>query len=391
MPRSYGVTNVAPWATAPPVGPAGDTYYNTGNKALYISDGTQWNQIQAGGSAGGAPYAPVQATPPPANNPTISPPVGLLWVDTSTTASGASLIYYQTLTAPLASAPVTVTHNLGTIYIQVQLWDVVTGLLSGAQVKIIDANNVQISVTQNMPNNVNVVILGQTSPGMPVNPPDYATKLYVDTSTDKGLISAATDLNNLGGVGNYQVAGGNPNSPPIPPGAFLVEVQSIYGGATQQRATLISSPNYTATREYSGGSWQPWKSLPAGLLWTGTGPGTAFSGAAVASVWSPAPGVGVVAGRKYRVTLFLIATNNTGAAQTFIYFVPTPSTGEIAPRIFWQGASTNSGQTNQISTSWIYTASTTATPTWTLGFNAPGTPWAIGANGLVMWFEDVGY
>jgi hypothetical protein len=187
MPRSYGVTNVAPWATAPPVGPAGDTYYNTGNKALYISDGTQWNQIQAGGGGGtgGAPYAPVQTTPPPAGSPTISPPVGLLWVDTSTSSAtnATNLIYYQTLTAPVAGSPVTVTHNLGSIYIQVQLWDVVTGLLVGAQVKIIDANNVQVSVTQSMPNNVNVVVVGITSPGPPVNAPDYATKLYVDQRT----------------------------------------------------------------------------------------------------------------------------------------------------------------------------------------------------------------
>jgi len=53
-PRSYGITNIAPYAAAPAVGPAGDTYYNTGNKGLYISDGTAWNQILAGGGGGGA-------------------------------------------------------------------------------------------------------------------------------------------------------------------------------------------------------------------------------------------------------------------------------------------------------------------------------------------------
>lgn len=83
MPRSYGITNAAPWASAPPVGPAGDMYYNTTSKTFWLSDGTQWNQIQGGG--GGAPYSPVASTPPPASSPTISPPMGLLWVDTSTT------------------------------------------------------------------------------------------------------------------------------------------------------------------------------------------------------------------------------------------------------------------------------------------------------------------
>ena len=42
MPRSYGVTNEAPYAAAPAVGLAGDTYYNTATKLLYVSDGTAW-------------------------------------------------------------------------------------------------------------------------------------------------------------------------------------------------------------------------------------------------------------------------------------------------------------------------------------------------------------
>jgi hypothetical protein len=49
MTRSYGVTNAAPWASAPTVGPAGDTYYNTATKTLYLSDGVAWNAIGLGG------------------------------------------------------------------------------------------------------------------------------------------------------------------------------------------------------------------------------------------------------------------------------------------------------------------------------------------------------
>jgi hypothetical protein len=52
MPREYGPTNAAPYASAPTVGPAGDTYWNTAQKVLYVSDGTAW--VAAGPGAAGA-------------------------------------------------------------------------------------------------------------------------------------------------------------------------------------------------------------------------------------------------------------------------------------------------------------------------------------------------
>ena len=48
--RSYGITNAAPYAVAPPVGLAGDTYFNTTSKTMFLSDGTQWIQVQGGSS-----------------------------------------------------------------------------------------------------------------------------------------------------------------------------------------------------------------------------------------------------------------------------------------------------------------------------------------------------
>jgi hypothetical protein len=81
MPRSYGITNVAPYPSAPAVGNAGDEYWNSATKTLYISDGTNWNP------SGGAPYAPVSSTPPNASAPTVAPPMGLLFVDTSVTSA----------------------------------------------------------------------------------------------------------------------------------------------------------------------------------------------------------------------------------------------------------------------------------------------------------------
>jgi len=87
MPRSYGITNAAPYAAAPTVGAAGDMYYNTATKVFYISDGTTWLQI-VGSGGGGLAYAEVQSTAPNANSPpAIVPPMGLLWVDTSVTAA----------------------------------------------------------------------------------------------------------------------------------------------------------------------------------------------------------------------------------------------------------------------------------------------------------------
>ena len=48
MPRSYGITNAAPYASAPPVGSVGDTYYNTTSKTVFVSDGTSWNAVSGG-------------------------------------------------------------------------------------------------------------------------------------------------------------------------------------------------------------------------------------------------------------------------------------------------------------------------------------------------------
>jgi hypothetical protein len=56
MPRSSGTTNHAPYASAPAVGLAGDSYYNSASKVLYLADGTVWNplSVPAGGGTGQA-------------------------------------------------------------------------------------------------------------------------------------------------------------------------------------------------------------------------------------------------------------------------------------------------------------------------------------------------
>ena len=235
MPRSYGVTNTAPWASAPTVGPAGDSYYNTASKQLFLSDGTQWNAI--GGSSGGgvnaytqtlvaptaagSPYAinhnlnfatPLvqiydavtgsvvlaQVTTTSVNQITVtfgqnSPNNVIVVVSTGggppgptgpSAANTFNLVYLQTITAPtVASSPYTVTHNLNSTYILVQTWDSVTGQLVQTQVRVVDANHITISTAQNMPNNLNVVVTAGPASPAPIVPADWATKSYVDART----------------------------------------------------------------------------------------------------------------------------------------------------------------------------------------------------------------
>jgi hypothetical protein len=80
--RDYGNTNAAPYASAPTVGAAGDTYFNTTDKSLYLSDGTGWAKAGATGTA----VASISLTAPGA------PQIGQLWWRSD---SGRLFIYYN--------------------------------------------------------------------------------------------------------------------------------------------------------------------------------------------------------------------------------------------------------------------------------------------------------
>jgi hypothetical protein len=77
--RDYGNTNAAPYASAPAVGLAGDTYWNTVLKVLYVSDGAAWQPATP-------TYAAIGTTAPAA------PQVGQLWWRSD---SGRLFIYYN--------------------------------------------------------------------------------------------------------------------------------------------------------------------------------------------------------------------------------------------------------------------------------------------------------
>jgi hypothetical protein len=83
----------------------------------------------------------------------------------------------------VASNPYTVRHGLGTTFPLVQLWDATTLQQVMAQMTVVDANNVAIRVSSDMPNPVNIVVMGVAGSPVPINPGDYATKAYVDART----------------------------------------------------------------------------------------------------------------------------------------------------------------------------------------------------------------
>jgi len=75
--RSYGLTNAAPYASAPAVGPAGDIYWNSTLQALYVSDGAAWDKI--------------------------GPASGDLWTDTGTALTPATATKGITLVGPASN------------------------------------------------------------------------------------------------------------------------------------------------------------------------------------------------------------------------------------------------------------------------------------------------
>src|SRR5215831_2455261 len=191
----------------------------------------------------------------------------------------------------------------------------------------------------------------------------------------------AADLNTLTASGTYVASDANTNAPPLLVGQYFLTVnRSSAGSFIQQQATLITSGAYIATRFYSGGSWGGWKSPAAGLLWT-SGASPAYSGA-TGNLWTVASGAGEVAGRKYRITIWLTIQNNTGAAQSYVYLVVTTNNSTVTfpgagGRMFWIGANINAGQSIYGAMSWLYTATATMVPTFTVGFNGAGTPWVV--------------
>jgi hypothetical protein len=116
--RDYGNTNAAPYASAPALGLAGDTYWNTTTKILYVSDGTAW--IAAGPGAGGPPSGPaggdLGAPGSTYPNPTITDAAKSKWSvsgATITPTDAAKMVACAPVGLPLSWGPTAVKHYLG--------------------------------------------------------------------------------------------------------------------------------------------------------------------------------------------------------------------------------------------------------------------------------------
>jgi hypothetical protein len=135
--------------------------YGSQTMAVYVT-GITWLTIDL--LSGTGPQGPPGPTGPPAGY--------------------MSLLYYQTIPRPtVASSPYTLTHNLGTTFLLVDVWDAVTNQKVNVQVQTFDVNRLGIYVAQDMPNPVNVVVMGTALTPTPIAAGDLATKAYVDAKT----------------------------------------------------------------------------------------------------------------------------------------------------------------------------------------------------------------
>jgi hypothetical protein len=70
--RDYGTTNATPYASAPAVGSAGDTYWNTTDKSFYVSDGAAWLKSAVRTVINGTVTASASATTTPTKFATVA-------------------------------------------------------------------------------------------------------------------------------------------------------------------------------------------------------------------------------------------------------------------------------------------------------------------------------
>lgn len=106
-------------------------------------------------------------------------------------------VYTQTLSAPtVAASPYQVNHNLNTNTPLVQTYDAITGQLVMLAITVVNANSIQVSVSVNAPNNINVVVVGTAQSPVPVQPADVANKSYVDARTPNlpGPVTSGTTV-----------------------------------------------------------------------------------------------------------------------------------------------------------------------------------------------------
>jgi hypothetical protein len=152
--------------------------------------------------------------------------------------------YVQTLSAPtIASSPYTVTHNLGSTNVFVQLWDAITQQIVMAQVKIQDANTVLVSFAANAPNNINVMVFGVPNAPVPIQATDTVSKAYVDARTP----NLPAPVTSGSGVQSFTDTLGD----------VWVAANGVYGGAWKRARDVVRAR-----------IWRTTNFTPVGSAWT---------------------------------------------------------------------------------------------------------------------------
>jgi hypothetical protein len=253
MPRTFGLTNFAPYPTPPAVGLPGDSYYNTAEKVLYLSDGTVWNSSTTPVSAGSANYKWNTSTA------AADPGTGRIGMNNAAAASATAV--YASVFDQNGSVVRLDALNVGDTFVVYQ-----TGTL-GVSVKF--------TVAAPVTNNANAwftIPVTYVSTGGSGFSPTNNTSVQMQSTAAPGsttpTITPATDFNACVTTGLYSIAGNATNGLPAGGGTAganvgILEVfaidsthltQVFYGGANQA-APEVWTRSLTAT------TWSAWDSI----------------------------------------------------------------------------------------------------------------------------------
>jgi len=276
--RDYGLTNEAAYASAPAVGPAGDSYWNTTGKVLYVSDGSVWNAVGPG--AGGPPTGAVPAGdlqgsyPSPTIKPsalpwsisggTLTPTDATKTVSIPATANVPNATPTLLLGANLAKARIQ-SHNPQYVLAEMSTnYDAYTGILddntkSAWALRLGDAQDRAV-IRRAPPTGGMVDLLTLSSAGVLTLPGDTANgnALVVGSLAIKGRLFANQTTSGLTYLtSNYRIVGTTPTQDDTSKASWSMILRSdadvvqwhrqAAGAATTQAVAAIGTNSLTYT------------------------------------------------------------------------------------------------------------------------------------------------
>jgi hypothetical protein len=251
MPRTFGLTNFAPYPTPPVVGLPGDSYYNTTEKVLYLSDGTVWNSSTTPVSAGSANYK--------WNTSTAAADPGTGRIGMNNAAAASTTAVYASVFDQNGSVVRLDALNVGDTFVVYQ-----TGTL-GVSVKF----TVSAPVTNNANAWFTIPVTYVSTGGSGFSPTNNTSVQMQSTSAPGSItptITPATDFNACTVTGLYSIAGNATNGMSLSQAGantgilqvFAIDSthinQVFYGGSN-------STPPEIWTRNCNAGTWNRWESV----------------------------------------------------------------------------------------------------------------------------------